>query len=38
MKANVNAKNESKKSVKNYITLAEYVKAFVSVWASRHRS
>lgn len=25
MKANVNAKNESKKSVKNYITLAEYV-------------
>ena len=32
MKANVNAKNESKKSVKNYITLAEYNAAYELVW------
>ena len=32
MKVNVNAKNESKKSVKNYITLAEYNAAYELVW------
>ena len=32
MKANVNAKNESKKSVKNYITLAEYNAAYELLW------
>ena len=32
MKANVNAKNENKKSVKNYITLAEYNAAYELVW------
>ena len=32
MKVNVNAKNESKKSVKNYITLAEYNAAYEHVW------